>query len=250
MSIIIFLFGIVLGSFLNVCIYRIPLNQSIAYPPSHCTKCGKSIKWYDNIPLLSYIFLKGKCRYCKDKISIKYPMIEFLTGILFVLLYKTYGINLYFIKYCIFVCLLLVIAFIDLNSEEVYTSVTITGIILGIIIIFLQKKLLYNQIFDYIIGLLISASFIALIVYTTKGMGEGDVEIAALSGVFLGWKLAILMIMLSFIIGAAISLFLIMFKIKNRKDTIPFGPFIALSSIICILYGNNIINWYVNTFLI
>lgn len=243
---IIFIFGAVIGSFLNVCIYRIPRGESIAFPPSHCTNCKKEIKWYDLIPIISYIFLRGKCRYCKEKISIRYPMIEFITAVLFVANYSVYGLTFDFIKYTTFLGFLIVIGMIDYDTTDVYFSTTLAGIISGIIFI---GVLTYNMfpVKGYIYGGILGGGFLVLIILITKGgMGWGDAEICLMSGLFLGFKLTILMLFLSFIIGSIAGIILILLGKKSKKDYIPFGPYIALSAILCVLSGEKIFSFYMS----
>lgn len=246
--IVIFFFGAIIGSFLNVCIYRIPKEQSIVYPPSHCTNCNTRLKWKDLIPIFSYLFLRGKCRYCKDKVSVKYPFIETLTAIVFLITYINYGLSLYFMKYIILWCFLIVISVIDLNTQEVYFKTTAPVIIIGLTFAIIEKIMYSIPLWNYLLGGVIASTIIAFIVYAIGGMGEGDIEIAALCGIFIGWKYSIIMLMLSFIIGAIIGVLLIVSKKKSRKDYIAFGPFIALSSFIVAFYGIHILNYYISLF--
>ncbi|MCY6355043.1 prepilin peptidase [Clostridium sp. ZS2-4] len=242
--IFILIIGLLIGSFLNVCIYRIPREESISYPPSHCTSCGNNIKPYDLIPVISYIFfLKGKCRYCGEKISIRYPLIELFTGIVFVLIYKYYGTSMEFIKFAVLSCFLIAIGMIDFDTTDVYFKTTISGIIVGIVFLVVYYFTGYN-IGTYILGALIGGGFISLIILITGGMGWGDAEICFLAGLYLGWKLTLLMLFLSVILGAVIGVLLIAIKKKSRKDYIPFGPYIALGAIIAAIWGDSILRWY------
>lgn len=245
---IIFILGAIIGSFLNVCIYRIPREESIAFPPSHCTNCSTRIKFYDLIPVLSYVFLKGRCRYCKDKISLIYPIIELTTGFIFYGLYINYGISYYFIKYAVLACFLIVIGMIDFNTTDVYFKVTICGIICGVIFAIIGGIKGY-ALLTYLYGALLGWGVIASIILIFKGMGWGDAEVCAIGGIFLGLKLSILMLFLSFIIGGSIGIILVILKKKTKKDYIAFGPYIAIAGIITMLFGNEIINWYFNTIL-
>lgn len=241
--IFVFILGLLLGSFFNVCIYRIPREESIAYPPSHCTSCGNNLKAVDLFPVLSYAFLEGKCRYCGEKISIKYPLFEILTAIIFVLIYKEYGYSVNSIKYIVFASYLIIIGIIDLNTTDVYFSTTIFGIIVGAIFI-IVNLIFGNPIFTYILGAAFGAGIIALIILLTHGMGWGDAEILGICGLFLGFKLSVLTFFLSAVLGGIIGVILIATKIKSRKDYIPFGPYIAIAALIAVLYGNNVIEWY------
>lgn len=241
---IIFIFGAIIGSFLNVCIYRIPKEESIAYPQSHCMSCGNDLRPYDLIPILSYVFLKGKCRYCGEKVSIRYPIIEFITGLLFLMTFIQYGLSLNFIKYVLLISILIVIGMIDLDTTDVYFSTTLMGVIFSVIflVIYLYRGI---PISSYIYGGIIGGGTLALIILITKGgMGWGDFEICFVCGLFLGFKLTLVMLGLSFIIGSIISLILIALKKKSRKDYIPFGPFIALASILTIFIGEKITYLY------
>lgn len=244
-KLLILVLGLLIGSFLNVCIYRIPRDESISYPPSHCTNCGTRIKWYDLIPIISYIFLGGKCRACKDRISIKYPIIELFTGIVFLCLYLMYGFSLSFIKYIVFVSILIVIGIIDLNTTDVYLKTTLTGIIFGIIFVLIGNYL-GSGITEYVYGAFLGGGIISLIILITNGMGWGDAEICFMSGIFLGLKLTVVMLFFSFVIGGISGLILILLKKKSRRDYIPFGPFISIAAILTVFIGERAINWYLS----
>lgn len=236
--------GLVIGSFLNVCIYRIPMEKSIAFPPSHCTKCNHNLNPLDLIPVISYMFLKGKCRYCSEKISIRYPLIEGLNGILYLIVYLKFGLTLITIKYCILVSILIVIGMIDYDTQFVFTSTTIFGGIVGVLFIIIQYILYKNGFADLILGGLIGAIVIGLIVFLTRGMGEGDIEIAAVCGLFLGIKGILLGLFLAIIIGGIIGIIILLLKLKNAKEKIAFGPFIAVGSLISMLFGAQILKFY------
>jgi leader peptidase (prepilin peptidase) / N-methyltransferase len=239
----IFILGTCIGSFLNVCIYRIPKEESIATPPSHCGSCGTTLKALDLIPILSYVFLRGRCRYCGEKISFRYPFIELITGVLVTAVYMNYGLNFIFIKYSILIIFLILIGMIDLDTTDVYFKTTLTGIIFGIVFLIYGYYLDYG-IMDFILGAALGGGSITAIILLTKGMGFGDAEICLLVGLFLGFKLTLLMLFISFVAGGLIGVLLILFKIKSRKDYIPFGPFIALGAIATVFFGDKIIQWY------
>ncbi|KEI04602.1 prepilin peptidase [Clostridium botulinum] len=245
MSLQIFIIGIIIGSFLNLCICRIPKNESIVYPASHCTSCQNKIKSYDLIPIMSYIILKGKCRYCGEKISINSLIVECLTGVIFLGVYLKYGLTIEFIKYLFLCSFLIIIGCIDYNTTDVYFSTTIIGIIVGIVFILINWYL-NLPIKTYFLAAIIAGMVISLIIVVTGGMGWGDVEICILSGMYLGVRLTILMLFLSFIIGAIIGVLLIVYKKKSRKDYIAFGPSIVIATLITIYAGENIIKWYLN----
>jgi leader peptidase (prepilin peptidase) / N-methyltransferase len=239
----IFIIALCIGSFLNVCIYRIPNGESIVNPPSHCGSCGTRLKSVDLIPVLSYIFLKGKCRYCGEKISFRYPLIELITGVLTTAVYIEYGLNFTFFKYSVLIILLIVIGMIDFDTTDVYLKTTLTGIIFGLAFLIYGHFLGYG-VKDFIFGVAAGGGAIALIILLTKGMGWGDAEICLLCGLFLGLRLTIFMLFSSFIIGGFTGLILILFKIKSRKDYIPFGPSISLGAIVTIFFGERLIDLY------
>ncbi|KYH35320.1 type 4 prepilin-like protein leader peptide-processing enzyme [Clostridium tepidiprofundi DSM 19306] len=244
----IFVIGLIVGSFLNVCIYRIPRGESIAYPPSHCTVCGSRIKYYDLIPIVSWIALRGKCRNCGERISIKYPLIELSTGLLFALAYIEYGLTIYSLKYIVLISYLIVIGIIDYNTTDVYSVTTWSGIILGVVFIIINY-FMGLPIKTYIYGGLLSGGIIAVIILLTNGMGWGDAEICLLSGLFLGLANSIVMLLLSFIIGGIVGVMLIVTKRKTKKDYIPFGPSISVAAIIVIFMGDKIIDLYMKILL-
>ncbi len=249
MYVLIFIVGLCIGSFLNVCIYRIPREEGIVLPPSHCTNCNNRLIWKDLIPIASYLFLKGQCRYCKEKISSRYAIMELITGISYVLVFIKYGFSLYSLKYLILISLLIVISLIDIDTMNIYFKTTVFGVLCGVIILAIEGINsgygVYNYLY-YFLGGIIPAIIITLIILITRGMGWGDVEIFFICGLFLGVKLSIVMMFLSFVIGAIISLFLLCTKRKTRKDPIPFGPFIALGAFFAILMGDAIINIYMS----
>lgn len=244
MCIVFFFFGIIIGSFLNVCIYRIPREKKIVYDYSSCTNCERYIDLKYLIPILSYIFLKGRCRYCKGKISLRYPFIEILTGVLYLLIYKYYGFSILTFKYLFLISCLIVISVIDYDTKEVYAITTYTSIIVGVVFSFIEKFYLGERISNYLLGGLVSIFFIFLISKLTGAMGSGDIEIHAIGGVFLGWQLALINLFLSFIIGGIIAFLAIIFKGKKREDYIAFGPAIGISTTILIFFGDLIKNIY------
>jgi leader peptidase (prepilin peptidase) / N-methyltransferase len=241
----IFIFGLLFGSFFNVCIYRIPREESIAYPPSHCTSCSTRLRPLDLVPVLSYLFLGRKCRYCGEKISSRYAIIETLTGVIFLLIYLRYGLTYETLKYIVLACFLIVIGMIDLDTTDVYSVTTYSGIAVGIVSIAAGYYLGY-EVKTFVLGAVLAGGVIAAIILLTRGMGWGDFEICLMSGLYIGFKNSIVMLMISFIVGALFGIFLIVAKKKTRKDYIPFGPYISLASIITILVGENIIQWYLS----
>lgn len=243
-----FILGLIVGSFSNVCIYRIPKNESIIYPASHCTKCRSNISPKDNIPLLSYILLKGRCRNCKSKISIQYPIVELLTGLTYLIIYLIYGLSIQSSIYIILSSALIIIAFIDLNEQIVPDVISLPGIVIGFIISFFVP---YISFINSALGVLVGGGIILIIglagsvIFKKEAMGGGDVKLAAMIGAFLGWRYIIISLFLGFFLGALAGIILIMLKIKSREDVVPFGPFIVLGSFITLLWGEKIISWYI-----
>ena len=252
MYILIFALGIIIGSFLNVCIYRLPREESIAFPPSHCTNCSHPLAWYDLIPVLSYLSLRGKCRYCGEGISPQYPIIELLNGIFYLFIYHYYGFTLEAAFYCFMASVLLIICIID-YYEQIIPD--------GLVVLILAATVIYKgaayfiakaplQLIDSLYGFLSGGLlFLAIAVASNGAMGGGDIKLIAVLGLILGLKKTLLNILLSFLIGAVVSLYLLLSGKKGRKDAIPFGPFINIAFIITLFYGDLIIQWYFQTFL-
>ncbi len=242
--VLIIILGLVIGSFLNVCIYRIPVEESIAFPPSHCTKCKHHLSPIVLIPVFSYIFLRGRCKYCNEKISIRYPIIETLNGILYLIVYLKFGLTLIALKYCILVSILIVIGMIDYDTQFVFTNTTIFGGIVAVIFIGIQAIVYKVGIIDLIAGGAIGFGIIGLIVILTKGMGEGDIEIATVCGLFLGMKGILLGLFLAIILGGIVGIIILALKLKKAKEKMAFGPCIAIGSLISMLWGVEILKFY------
>lgn len=252
-TIILFIMGVVLGSFFNVCIHRIPNKKSIINPPSHCYNCNTRLKSLDLVPILSWTLLRGKCRYCGQKISKRYALVELLTGILFVLVYKAYGYSTITLYYLLLVSLLVVITFIDLNHYIIPDELIIFGLIGASIFNILGQGI---SIKDSLLGCLICGGMLALIylielLIKKEAMGGGDIKLFGMVGLFLGIKLGLLTILLSVYVGAIYGVCSIIYskmKQKEYNSIIPYGPFISVGALISILYGTNIINWYIGLF--
>lgn len=242
------IFGLVIGSFLNVCICRIANEESIAFPPSHCTNCGYELKAKDLIPVLSYIFLGGKCRSCKEKISIQYPIVEILNAILYIAIYLKFGFTLNLFKFCLFASLLIVIGFIDFKTQYVYNSTVVFGVVSGILFAVLEWMETKSIPWNYIAGAFIGFGIIYLIVILTRGMGEGDIDIALICGLFLGIKGILVTLFLAIILGGIVATIILIFKLKERKAEIAFGPYLAIGGIIACLYGSRLIDIYLGLF--
>ncbi|HOC01926.1 MAG TPA: prepilin peptidase [Candidatus Ratteibacteria bacterium] len=252
-EILVFLIGACFGSFANVCIYRMPRKKSIVFPSSFCPKCRRSIRWYDNIPILSYILLRGRCRYCKKTISPRYPIVEATMGLLALLLYeKFWTIGLYcpFFFYFIFALGMLIISGIDFETFLVPDIIVIPLIPIGIIGAFLCENFFFfpsgqssaiNRLMYSISGAFTGALIVAAlaiigkIIWKKEAMGGGDLKLLAAIGAFLGWKGVFISIFFGSIIGTIISLLLIYSKKKTWDDYIPFGPYLVIGAIITIL---------------
>lgn len=247
MIILVIIYGLLIGSFLNVLIYRIPREESIAFPGSHCPECDHKLRWYDNIPVASYLMLKGKCRYCGTSISVQYPLIEILNAIVYVVLYIFFGWSIDFVAFALIASVLIAIAGIDLKEQIIPDSLVLSVLVIEV----LHKTLNYfingvsPKLVDSLLGLAIAGGIFLLIVLVSKGgMGGGDVTLIGALGFVLGVKGILLTIFFSFILGAIISILLLASGLKTRKDPIPFGPFIILGFFIVLLWGNGIISWY------
>ena len=244
----IILFGLCIGSFLNVCIYRIAREESISFPPSHCTSCGYELKPKDLVPILSYIFLDGKCRNCKEKISIKYPLVEILNALLYVIIYLNYGMSFEFFKFSLFASLMIVIGFIDFETKYVFNSTVIFGIVSGIIFLIAEWIITRNIPWVNLVGAAIGFGVIWSIVALTGGMGEGDIDIALICGLFLGIKGIIVTLFLSFISGGLVGAVILLLKLKDRKAEMAFGPYLAMGGIVASIYASELVAYYLSLF--
>jgi leader peptidase (prepilin peptidase) / N-methyltransferase len=240
------LFGLMIGSFLNVCIYRLPRRESIVFPASHCTNCGQAIAWYQNLPVVSWLVLRGRCAKCGDRISILYPIVELLTGFVFVAHYYWLGPTLLLIPRLIFACGLIVLAFIDLRHRILPNPITLGGTVLG----FLFSLVLPPGWLASLAGILLGGGVLFLIgeVYLRlrgiEGMGMGDVKMLAAIGAFLGWKAVIVTLVLSSLSGALVGFLLLVIRKGDMKYQLPFGTFLAGSALVASLFGDALINWY------
>lgn len=255
-SVFVILFGLVIGSFLNVCIYRIPEGKSIAFPPSHCPKCGTQLKALDLIPVLSYFFLKRSCRYCKDKISVRYAGVELLTALVYLALYLRFSWSIEFIAFAFIMSILIAVFFIDIDHKIIPDELVIAGIIGGAALIvynifapfdIFKDRMWWNPVigaFAASIFLFLVALLGSVIFKTDEAMGMGDIKLFVPIGIFLGWKICLVALMFSIVLGGLTSIILLVLRKTTRKATIPFGPFIVIGTFIAIMYGWNILNWY------
>lgn len=238
-AVIVFVFGLIFGSFANVCIYRMPRDLSIIKPDSHCTKCNGFIKWYDNIPVISYILLKGKCRNCGTKISFIYPFMETLCGLAFLSMYFLYGFSYMLFPFCILVFSLLVITAIDFEFQIIPDEFSFLLMIVGFLSSFFNFMLgdtVLQRILNSFLGFVAGGGSLLVIavvgkwIFKKDAMGGGDIKIMAGVGTFLGWEKVLFAIFIACFIGSIVGLFLIVSKKIVRKQEIAFGPYLALSS--------------------
>ena len=242
--IMIFLVGISIGSFLNVCIYRIPKKEDIVFERSHCMSCGNVLKWYELIPLFSFLVQGGKCRNCKTKLSVQYPLIELLNGLIYVWIFMAKGFQPESILFCICASVLIVISVIDWRTYEIPFGCNIVIGILGIVRVILDLAHWY----DYVIGFFAVSGLFLIIYWITKGrgIGGGDIKLMAAAGLLLGWQNILLSLMIGSIAGSVIHLALM--KIQGKDRVLAFGPYLAFGIFISMLYGNDIITWYLGMF--
>ena len=198
--------------------------------------------------MLSYIFLGGKCRSCKEKISIQYPIVEILNAILYVAIYLKFGFTLNLFKFCLLASLLIVIGFIDFKTKYVYNSTVVFGVVSGILFAVLEWMETKSIPWNYVAGAFIGFGIIYLIVVLTRGMGEGDIDIALICGLFLGIKGILVTLFLAIILGGIVATIILIFKLKERKAEIAFGPYLAIGGIIACLYGSRLIDIYLGLF--
>ncbi len=249
--IIVFLFGISFGSFLNVLIYRLPARQSLIKPPSKCPECESPIKFYDNIPIISYIILGGKCRQCKKSISLRYPVIEILSGLLTVYAIYSFGFSIKGFEVVFLSLVFLAIFFIDLDHTIIPDVFTIPGIFIGLALGFLPGSIVGWK--QSLIGIAIGAGAFLLVgimgrmIFKKEALGFGDVKYAAMVGAFLGWKNLLLMLIIASFLGSIIGISMIYLSGKKGKTTyIPFGPFLTVGAWVAIYFGDDLIKAYLN----
>lgn len=236
----IFLIGITMGSFLNVCILRIPLKVSIVTTPSHCMHCGYRLRWYDLIPVASYLILGGRCRKCGERISLQYPFIEVLNGILYVIVFMTTGFELTGILYCLLASALLVLSVIDFKTFEIPLGINIFIACLGAVRVITDRA----DYISYLTGAFLVSSILLLLYLLSKGraIGGGDIKLMAAAGLLLGYEKVILSFLLGCIAGSVIHL--IRMRLQGEKNVLALGPYLALGIFLAALWGESFINWY------
>jgi len=258
--------GLIIGSFLNVCIFRIPKGESVVYPGSHCPNCQAPIHAWQNLPLLSYLILRGKCRSCGQGISWVYPLVEAVTGLGFFLVFWKYGLSAQFFVNVVFLSLIIVLIFIDLFERLLPNILTLGGLGFGLLVSPLQSPeffpgssvatgpLIWQQYLDSLLGILVGGGFLwgvaelYLRVKKVEGMGFGDIKMMAMVGAFLGWRFAWLTILIGSLLGAVIGSAFILLRGKGRGYELPFGTFLGVGAIISLLWGKQILDFYLLLF--
>lgn len=240
------LLGLAVGSFLNVCVHRIPRRQSLSYPPSRCPGCASGLRWFDNIPVVSYLALGGRCRTCRARISLRYPAVELATMALFVVHGLVFGWTALLVVRLVFACAMVVLFAIDLEHHLLPDVITLPGIALGLI----ASAVLPPGFVDALIGAVAGGGVLWLVGEAyfrysgEEGMGGGDVKMLAMIGAFLGWKLVLLTLVLSSFAGSFVGLLVIAARRGGLKYALPYGTFLALSALAASLLGDSILNWY------
>jgi leader peptidase (prepilin peptidase) / N-methyltransferase len=254
-SIFVFALGICIGSFLNVCIYRMGLEQSVVKPSSHCPKCKKPIRWYDNIPLASYIVLRGRCRDCREKISPRYFFVELLTGLIFLALFNRFGLTYSFFIYALFASGLIVATFVDFDFRIIPDEISVGGLVVGLFLSGLYPALhqapsWWQSLLQALLGVLVGGGVLWVLgaigdfIFKKESMGGGDIKLLAMIGAFLGWKLALLALPLASVIGAVVG---IIEKIRTKSSVIAFGPYLAIAALAGLFWGAQIIDYFFYT---
>ena len=247
LAVVIGAMGAAVGSFLNVCICRIPEGRSIVFPSSRCPKCEHPLKPWDNIPLVSYLILRGRCRHCEGEISPQYPLVELITAVMVLLLFWKFGLSLKLLFSFIFTCSLIVITFIDLYHQMIPDLITLPGIPLFFLIsvFFMDVRVL-----EALLGILLGGGSLYIIAFLyeliakREGMGGGDIKLLAMVGAFSGWKSLLFILFLSSALGALVGIVVMVVKGKDMKYAIPFGPFLSLAAVAYIFFGGYFMRLY------
>lgn len=251
--------GLAIGSFLNVCIDRLPLHKSLASPPSHCDSCGHKLGIIDNIPIFSYLFLGGKCRYCKAHIPLRVLLVEVITGTLFLLAYWRLGLTVHYAITVFWICVFIVIIFIDWEHQLILNKITYPGVVIIIILLavdsfvpganlfgdrmFIPQTSLYSGLIS---GGILFLIFIVIAIISPGSMGVGDAKLVALIGLVSGFPLMIFSMLIGIVIGGIVAIILLISRKKKRKDVIPYGTFLAIGPIIAMLLPAGVMDWYLS----
>ncbi|MGQ0810022.1 MAG: prepilin peptidase [Nitrospiraceae bacterium] len=241
------LFGGLTGSFLNVCIYRLPRHESLVHPQSRCPSCNRSIQFFDNIPIVSFILLGGRCRGCRAPISLRYPIVEATNAVGYGLIFWQFGLTWTSVIYALLFSTLLIVAGTDLSHKIIPNIVTVPGIVLGLVS---AAIVLPVELTDSLLGVVVGGGLLWFLAWASpylfgkEGMGGGDIKLMAMVGAFLGWKPALLTIMIGSLVGSVIGIGLIVLKFMRRDQYLPFGPFLVFGAIIALFFHDSLLNWY------
>ena len=242
--------GLAVGSFLNVCIHRLPRGGSVVHPPSRCPGCNYQLRWYDNIPVLSWAFLRGRCRKCGTRISVRYPIVEILTMVVFLVHLWIFGWTVLMGVRVLFACAMITLFAIDLEHHLLPDAITLPGIAVGLIL----STIVPPGIRDALLGTLLGGGVLwaigeAYFRYSgQEGMGGGDVKMLAMIGAFLGWKLVLVTLVLSSVSGSLIGLLVMAVRRGGLKYALPYGTFLALGALAASLVGDRVVAWYVGLY--
>ena len=244
-----FIFGTLFGSFANVCIYRLPQRLSIVFPGSYCPACQEALRPWHNIPVLSYLMLRGQCTMCKTAISPRYPLIELSNGLLYVFLYHHYHVSVQGIVFALLTTALLIVSCIDLVHTIIPDAITLPGIVVGLgTSLWLTPVGVRNAVLGIVLGggLFLLMAVLSVVILQREGMGGGDIKLIAMLGAFLGWHAVLVTIFLAAVLGAGVGLALILLRRKGRREPLPFGPFLALGALLAMVWGDTIVTWYLS----
>lgn len=247
----VFFFGTCIGSFLNVCIYRIPAGVSIVHPPSRCPHCGAQIRWWQNIPVLSWLFLRGKCSVCTGSISVRYLLVETLTGLLFIKIFTMFEMHPATLVFWAFAAILVTLTFIDLDHQIIPDIISLPGIILGFVTVYFSPLNWSNSLLGILLGG--GSLWLIAIIYElltkNEGMGGGDIKLLAMIGAFLGWKAILPIIFISSCLGTIVGIPIMLRKQASGKLALPFGPFLSVAALLWFFWGELLLRWYLGFFL-
>lgn len=244
-----FLCGATIGSFLNVCIYRLPLHESIAFPASHCRACSTPLAWYDNLPLFSYLLRRGRCRFCGVSFSFRYFLVELITALLAVILVSRFGLTVTTLGYFIFSAALIVITFIDLDYQIIPDVISLPGVVAGVAFSLVSPALTLRS---SLIGLAAGAGVLLAValgyraITGREGMGGGDVKLLAMIGAFLGWRAVPFTLFSASLIGSVVGVAAMIHRNESSQLALPFGPFLSFGALCYLFFGEQLINWYLN----
>ncbi len=249
----VFILGAVVGSFLNVCIYRMPRNESIVFPNSHCPYCNSKIKWFDNLPLVSIFILRSKCRKCNSHISYRYFLVELLTALLFVAIFSVYGPSIEFLIFAALIGALIVSSFIDIEHQIIPDEITLGGLVIGLIISLIYPHLhgvqsMKYSIINSLLGAVAGGGSIYLtgvfgrLIFRKEAMGGGDVKFMAMIGSIIGWQKALLTFFIAPFFGSVVGIIVLL---KNKDHVIPYGPFLSMAALVSIFFGDKILSLFI-----